>query len=63
MNKEEVVKIMLDSFEKNNIQLCINAGMSEDEVNEKTSQSRQTMTFLFEYMYDDLDQKGIIKNS
>ena len=54
---------MLESFEKNNIQLCINAGMSEDEVNEKTSQSRQTMTFLFEYMYDDLDQKGIIKNS
>lgn len=63
MNKEEIVQIMLESFEKNNIQLCINAGMSEDEVNEKTSQSRQTMTFLFEYMYDDLDQKGIIKNS
>jgi hypothetical protein len=63
MNKQEIVQIMLESFEKNNIQLCINAGMSEDEVNEKTSQSRQTMTFLFEYMYDDLDQKGIIKNS
>ncbi len=63
MNKQEIVQVMLESFEKNNIQLCINAGMDEAEVNEKTLQSRQTMTFLFEYMYDDLDKKGVIKNS
>ena len=63
MNKEEIVQIMLDSFEKNNTQLCINAGMAEDEVAEKTLHARQTMKFLLENIYSTLEEKGIIKSA
>jgi hypothetical protein len=61
MNKEEILKIMLQSFEDDNMTFCLQSGMEESEANEKMSQSRPTMKYFFNNMYDILLEKNIIK--
>lgn len=62
MTKEEVVDLMLASFEDDNMALCFQAGMEESEANEKMAQSRPTMKYFFGNMYDILAEKNIINS-
>jgi hypothetical protein len=60
MTKEEVVQIMLDSFEDDNMALCFQAGMEEPEATAKMEQARPTMKYFFGNMYDILVEKKIV---
>ena len=60
MTKEEVVNLMLTSFEDDNMALCFQAGLEESEANEKMAQARPTMQYFFGNMYDILTEKNII---
>lgn len=62
MNKEEIVQIMLESFEDDNMAFCFQAGMEEEEANEKMIQSRPTMKYFFGNIHDILLEKQIIKS-
>lgn len=62
MNKDEVIQIMLESFEDDNMAFCFQAGMEEEEANEKMLQARPTMKYFFGNIYDLLLEKQIIKS-
>ncbi len=54
MNKEEVVSIMMESINKDNKQLCLDMGMSEEETNKNIEQSQMSLGLIMSNMYDKL---------
>lgn len=60
MNKEEVIDLMLKSFEDDNMSFCFQAGMEEAEATEKMLQARPTMKYFFGNIYDILKEENII---
>jgi hypothetical protein len=62
MNKDEIIEIMLKSFEDDNMSFCFQAGMDEDEATQKMIESRPTMKYFFSNIHDILLEKNIIKS-
>lgn len=62
MNKEEILDLMLKSFEDDNMAFCFQAGMEEEEANQKMIESRPTMKYFFGNIYETLLEKQIIKS-
>lgn len=60
MNKEEVVKLMMESFTNDNYNVAKQAGMNDDEINKKMSQSAPAIMFMLSNIYDNLVDKKII---
>jgi ketopantoate reductase len=60
MNKDEVLKIMLDSINEDNKMMCLQNGMSEEEANSQIEQSQPSLVFLFGNMYEKLKAGGAI---
>jgi len=60
MNKEEVIKLMLDSMNADNRELCARAGISESDAETQISQSQPTLIFMFGNIYDKLKTNNII---
>lgn len=60
MNKDEVIKIMLDSINEDNKMMCLQNGMSEEEANSQIEQSQPSLVFLFGNMYEKLKAVGAI---
>jgi len=60
MNKEEVVKIMLDGFIEDMRLLYSNAGLSDEESEQHISQGRMSFEAISSSMYDRLVEKSII---
>ena len=60
MNKEEVVSMMLESINSDNRQLCLDLGMSEEEVEKQIAQSQMSLGIMMQNIYDKLVDKGII---
>jgi hypothetical protein len=61
MNKEEVVKIMLDGFIEDMRLLYSSAGISDEESEQHISQGRMSFESISSNMYDRLVEKSIIK--
>jgi hypothetical protein len=60
MNKEEVVSIMMESINKDNKQLCLDMGMSEEETNKNIEQSQMSLGLIMSNMYDKLVESQVI---
>lgn len=60
MNKNDVLKIMMDSINADNKELCIQSGMSEEEANKNIEQSQMSLGFIMENMYDKLVEANVI---
>lgn len=61
MSKEEVVKLMLASFNNDNRMMATGAGMAEDQINELEAKSAQSLEFMLSNVYDLLVQKELLK--
>lgn len=51
---------MIDRFNKENIQLGIQGGATEEEIVEKTKEGAIAINFLLEKVYEELDSQGLI---
>jgi hypothetical protein len=60
MNKDEVIKIMLDSINSDNLAMCLQNGMSEEDANNQIEQSQPSLVFLFGNIYDKLTSAGAL---
>jgi len=59
MNKEEVLKIMLDSINSDNRELCLRNGMSEEQANSQIEQSQPSLAFMMDNMINKLVEAGV----
>ena len=59
-SKIEIIEIMIDRFNKENIQLGIQGGATEEEIVEKTKEGAIAINFLLEKVYEELDSEGLI---
>lgn len=59
MNREEVIQVMLDSFNEDARMMCKNSGMSEEEIEDKIRENQMSLAFLLSNAYDKLDKLKI----
>lgn len=59
MNKEEALKIMLDSINSDNKELCLKNGMSESDADAQISQSQPALAFIMGNVFDKLKAAGV----
>lgn len=60
MTKDEVMKIMLDSINEDNRQMCQHAGLSDEDADKQIEQSQPSLVFIFGNIYDKLKAAGAI---
>jgi len=60
MNKEEVVKIMLDSINEDNLALGLQAGIKEEDIKMQIEVSQPSLGFMMSNIYDKLQSNGVI---
>jgi hypothetical protein len=60
MNKEDVLKIMLDSINADNRDLCKKAGMSDADAESQIAQSQPSLGFILGNIYDKLNEAGVL---
>jgi hypothetical protein len=58
--KTETVAIMLNSLNEDNRNICLQNGMSEEEVDRNIEQSQQSLNFMLSNMYDKLKEENLI---
>jgi hypothetical protein len=62
MNKDEVVKIMIESFNSDNYKMAEAAGMLESEIKKNLETSQPSIEYMLSNIYDILVTNSIIKN-
>lgn len=62
MNKEEVVDMMVKSFNEDNYKMAEAAGMLEGEIKDNLSNSQPSITFMLSNIYDLLVSNDLIRN-
>jgi len=62
MNKDEVVDMMVKSFNDDNYKMAEAAGMLEGDIKENLENSQPSITFMLSNIYDLLVSKNIIVN-
>lgn len=60
MNKEEVIKIMLESVNADNRELSKKAGLKEEDAEAQIAQSQPSLVFILGNVYDKLKTAGVI---
>ena len=60
MTKDDAIKIMLDSINEDNKELCLASGMSEEEANKNIEQSQMSLGLIINNMYDKMVDAKII---
>ena len=60
MSKEETIKIMLDSINSDNRELCSKAGMSESDTENQIQQSQPSLVYILGNAYDKLKEADVI---
>ena len=60
MTKDEVLKIMLDSINEDNRQMCQHAGLSDEDAEKQIEQSQPSLVFIFGNIYDKLNAAGAL---
>lgn len=62
MNKEEVVEMMVKSFNDDNYKMAEAAGMLEGTIKENLENSQPSINFMLSNIYDLLVSNNLIKN-
>ena len=60
MNREEIVKMMLESINSDNRQYCLDMGMSEEDTEKQIAQSQMTLGAMMENIYDKMLDKQLL---
>jgi hypothetical protein len=58
--KTETVVLMLNSLNEDNRSICLQAGMTEEEVDRNIEQSQPSLNFMLSNIYDKLKEANII---
>jgi hypothetical protein len=61
MNKEEILQVMCAAFNKANSGLCEQAGLSEEEIDAKISESEMAVSFLLKEVLSELEEKNLLR--
>jgi hypothetical protein len=59
-DKESVVELMVAVYETINTKMALMSGMSEEEVELKTSEGRPAMVYFMSEIYNKLDENDIL---
>jgi hypothetical protein len=62
MNKEEAVKIMLNSINEDNLALGLQSGLREEDIKMQIEASQPSLGFMMSNMYDKLQNGGAFAN-
>ena len=62
MSKDEVLSIMLESFNSDNYKMAEASGMLEEDIKQNIENSKPSIEFMLSNIYDILLQKNIIVN-
>jgi hypothetical protein len=60
MNKEEVIEVMFNSFNKKNKEMAELSGMSNEDIEKFIAESSVSIKMMLEQVYDDLLLNKII---
>ena len=60
MTKDEVVKFMLDSINKDNLEMCEKMNMSEEQIKKSVEDSQQGLNLIVTNLYDRMKQQNLI---
>ena len=60
MTKDEAVELMLKSINDDNREMCIQGGMSPEDMETQISQSQPALSLITANMYDRMKDSGII---
>jgi hypothetical protein len=60
MTKDEALKIMLDSMNEDNLQMCQHAGLNEEDTKRQIEQSQPSLVFMLGNIYDKLEAGGAL---
>jgi len=61
MNKEEVVQLMLDTFQEINYLMATGSGMDLEEIKKQMEQSEGSIRYMLTACYDKLEQNDLLK--
>jgi hypothetical protein len=62
MNKEEVIKMMLESMEQDNREMCERSGMPAEEAEKFMEQSRPSIVYMLNNIYDRMKEANLINS-
>lgn len=60
MTKDEVLKFMLDSINKDNLEMCEKMNMSEEQIKKSVEDSQQGLNLIVTNLYDRMKQQNLI---
>ena len=60
MNKDDAIKIMMDSINADNREFCLMSGMSEAEADKNIEQSQMSLGVIINNIYDKLVEAKVI---
>jgi hypothetical protein len=60
MTREEIVAFILDSINKDNLELCQKMNMSEDQIKKSVEDSQPSLNFISGNLYDRMKAKGLL---
>ena len=60
MTKDEVLKFMLDSINKDNLEMCEKMYMSEEQIKKSVEDSQQGLNLIVTNLYDRMKQQNLI---
>lgn len=60
MTKEEATELMLKSINDDNRQMCIQGGMSTEDMETQISQSQPALGLIISNMYDRMKDAGLL---
>lgn len=60
-NKESVVNLMVAVYENTNKYMCLMSGMTEEDTEKRTIESRPAMQYFMSAIYDKLDENDLLK--
>jgi hypothetical protein len=59
-DKDSVVELMVNVYQNGNTMMCLQAGMSAEETEDKIAQSRPAVQYLMSAIFDKLDENNIL---
>lgn len=60
MEEQEVIKLMLDSFNEDNRMMALQSGMSPDEVESYINQSMPSISFMLTNVYNKMKDANLL---
>ena len=60
MNKDDAIKIMMESINADNREFCLMSGMSEEEADKNIGQSQMSLGVIVNNIYDKLVDAQVI---